>query len=72
MKKITVLALETTRTCYGIDDLGDTLTVGEMIEKLEEYPSDMLVCFSNNNGYTFGEIRRELFYRKTEVFDDDN
>ena len=51
-----VLTLNTHRTCYGISQLGTTLTVGDLISLLQEFDEDTKVCFSNDNGYTYGEI----------------
>jgi hypothetical protein len=36
--------------------MGQTLTVGELIECLQRYDEDMPVAFKNDNGYTYGEI----------------
>lgn len=55
MKK-TYVILETERTGYAPSQLGSTLTVGELIEELEQYDEDTPVIFSNDNGYTYGEI----------------
>ena len=52
----TVLALNTNRSGYAPSQIGRTMTVKQMIQKLEDYPEDMPVMFSNDNGYTYGEI----------------
>lgn len=47
------------RNGYGIDQCGKTLTVGELIETLQEYDEDFLVYLRNDNGYTYGSITRD-------------
>lgn len=54
----TVVTLEACRSCYGLNQIGKTLTVKELIQELEDYPEDSPVVFSNDNGYTYGEISR--------------
>ena len=70
-KTITMVVLETTRDCYGLDDIGNTLTIGELIERLSEFDSNMKVAFSNDNGYTYGSIYRGNVRVKTERIDED-
>lgn len=43
---------------YGTDQCGKTLTVGELIEILQEYDEDSPVYLRNDNGYTYGSITR--------------
>lgn len=44
------------RNGYGPDQCGRTLTVGELIEILEQYDEDRLIYLRNDNGYTYGSI----------------
>lgn len=53
MKKI---LLETNRSGYTTDQVGRTLTVGELIGMLEDFDEDTPVYFSNDNGYTYGRL----------------
>lgn len=48
--------LEVSRTAYSPDQIKRTMTVGELIEELQQYDEDAPVMFSNDNGYTFGSI----------------
>lgn len=48
--------LNTNRTGYDPEQCGSTLTIGELIEVLEEYDEDLPVYFRNDDGYTYGEI----------------
>ena len=55
MKK-TYLCINTARSCYALSQMGSTLSVGELIELLQEYDDDTPVAFKNDDGYTYGEI----------------
>lgn len=55
------LYLETRRNGYAPDQCGTTMTVGEMISFLEQFDEDMKVYFSNDNGYTYGNITEGSF-----------
>ena len=65
----TYLTIETVRSCYGLCQLGKTMTVGELIDLLSEYDEDMPVAFSNDNGYTYGELRWSAFEEKEDDSD---
>lgn len=56
MKKI---LLETNRKGYSTDQVGKTLTVGELIGMLEDFDENTPVYFSNDNGYTYGNLTWE-------------
>ena len=71
-KVISMVVLETSRDCYGLEDVGSTLTIGELIDKLSEFDSDMKVAFSNDNGYTYGSISRSDIRIKKEVVDEED
>ena len=48
---------EASRDGYGIDQIADrAMTVGELIDMLEDYDEDTLVVMSHDNGYTYGSI----------------
>lgn len=73
MKK-TVLTIEGRRTGYSIDQIlnyAPTMTVGQLIEALEEYDEDMPVMLNNDNGYTYGEITLSSF-NEEEVEEDED
>ena len=44
------------RNGYSPEQCGRTLTVGELINILEDYDEDTLIYLSNDNGYTYGSI----------------
>lgn len=49
--------IETRRNGYSVGQCGSTMTVAELIECLNQYDEDMPVYFSNDDGYTYGDIR---------------
>lgn len=51
------LIIECSRSAYAPTQINRSITVGALRELLEEYPDDMLVITSHDNGYTFGPIR---------------
>lgn len=67
----TVITLETKRTGYSIKQVVDrTMTVGELISVLMDFDEDSPIVFSNDGGYTFGEIDGYGF-DEIETEDDD-
>ena len=61
-----VLFIEGKRNGYGIDQCGETLTVGELIELLQDYDEDTPIYLRNDGGYTYGSIT-ERDIESTEV-----
>ena len=52
-----IVILKTTREVYDIRNCTEhSYSVAELIERLEKFPKDVKVVFSNDNGYTFGGI----------------
>lgn len=52
-----VIFLHTSRDVYSANEcIGDTMTVGELINKLRHYDEDTPIMFCNDNGYTYGYI----------------
>ena len=50
------LVFEASRTGYSIDQVRNPMTVGELMEILEEWDEDSLIIMSHDNGYTYGSI----------------
>ena len=48
--------IEVHRHGYDTDQVRDTMTVGELMEILEQFELDAPVYTSHDNGYTFGGI----------------
>ena len=64
------LIIEVHRTGYATSQIDETMTVGDLIETLEQFEPDALVYTSHDNGYTFGGISESDFDEIEE--DDDN
>lgn len=50
------LIIKTTREGYAIDQVKKTMTVGELIEFLQDYDEETKVYLDFDNGYTYGGI----------------
>lgn len=48
--------IEGKRNGYSPEQCGSTLTVGELIERLQNYDEDAKIYLRNDNGYTYGSI----------------
>ncbi len=55
------LIMEAERTGYSIDQIRQTMTVGELIAFLSDFNEDMQIYTSQDNGYTFGGIGYDNF-----------
>ena len=54
-----VAVIEAQRAGYSISQVaGRAITVGEMIEWLQQFDEDSPVIVSNDNGYTYGPVRQ--------------
>ena len=51
-----VLFIDGKREGYGIDQIQETVTVGELIEILSNLDEDMEIYLCNDKGYTYGSI----------------
>lgn len=50
------LTISARREGYSIDQISNTMTVGELIRLLEDYDEDTEIYINNDNGYTYGGI----------------
>lgn len=64
------LFIEGRRNGYSPEQCGDTLSVKDLIEELQNYDEDLPVYLSNDNGYTYGNITSSSF--KEEELDEKN
>lgn len=46
---------------FSTDQCGRTMTVGELIAYLEDFPEDAEVYLKNDNGYAYGRITMGSF-----------
>lgn len=65
------LFIEGRRNGYTPNQCGTTMTVGELIELLQDYDEDMPVYINNDEGYTYGNITWSSFEVNDDEFDDD-
>ena len=68
------LSISARREGYAVDQISNTMTVGELIRLLEDYDEDMEVYISNDNGYTYGGIiegRIDMEYAEEEEEEED-
>ena len=54
-----VLTIEAHRDGYSVDQVYETMTVGDLIYELANYPEDTPVYISNDRGYTYGGISED-------------
>ena len=62
------ITIETTREGYSVSQCGNTMTVRELIDYLEQFDEDSKIYLSNDNGYTYGSIKS---YQIEEQYDDE-
>lgn len=67
-----MIVIEANRTAYSASNVRRTMTVAELIEKLEEYNPDDKVVLSHDKGYTFGGITYFDFQELDEEDEFDN
>ena len=53
--------IEGRRNGYSTEQCGRTMTVGELINWLEQFDEDTEVYLNNDNGYTYGNITEDSF-----------
>jgi len=66
-----VLFIEGRREGYTPGQVGSTMTVGELIEFLQEFDEETPVYLNNDNGYTYGSIDRWSFSEGEDEEDED-
>ena len=65
------LILNTFRGGYGTDQINHTMTVGELIEFLQDFDPDMPVYTAHDNGYTYGPIEDWRFEERDPEEDEE-
>lgn len=61
------VVFEAERRGYGIDQIADqAMTVGDLIDLLQEFDEDDLFVLSHDNGYTYGSVNRWMVYEARE------
>lgn len=60
------LVFEASRTGYGINQIQNAVTVGQLRKMLEGLEDDMMVILSHDNGYTYGTLSRKASIREEQ------
>lgn len=60
------LFINTKRNGYSTEQCGNTITVGELIDLLQQYDEDTKIYLKNDNGYTYGSISEWDFEEEEE------
>lgn len=68
----TVLTIDGRREGYAIDQIENTMTVGELIECLQQYDEDTPIMLNNDNGYTYGSITWSSFREEEDDSEDED
>ena len=63
------LIIDTFREGYGTDQIRRTMTVGELMNFLQDYPEDTPIYTGHDNRYTYGGITE---YRINELDEDED
>ena len=66
------LIMNTTRSGYNPSQCYSTMTVGELIEFLQQYDPDTKIYTGHDRKYTFGEIRESQFEEYYEDEEDED
>ena len=56
-----VLYIDAQRESYGIDQVRHTMTVGDLIDYLEQFDEEAQVYLRHDGGYTYGGITMYSF-----------
>ena len=68
MRRIEITAR---REAYGIEDIRNTMTVGELVHFLtENFDDDTPIYLNHDNGYTFGGITEDRIIEQGEDDED--
>ncbi len=65
------LIMEEERTGYAVDQIRQTMTVGELIAFLSDFDEDMAIYTSQDNGYTYGGIGYDNFREEENEEEDE-
>ncbi len=66
------IVFDALREGYGIDQIENPMTVGELKEFLEDFNDDVLFILSHDSGYTYGSINARTRVTTFEEQEDGN
>lgn len=55
------LVFNASRDAYSVEDIRRTMTVGDLIDLLNNFDEDTRVYLAFDGGYTYGSVREEDF-----------
>ena len=58
----TVLIMDAERDGYTVNQVGDTMTVGDLRNFLNSYPDDMPLFLGFDHRYIYGGIQEDMFH----------
>lgn len=64
--KMSKLFIQNVRSGYDLEQCGNTMTVAELIEYLEQFEEDTKVYISNDSGYTYSAIKENHFFENDD------
>ena len=59
-----VIVFEARRDGYGIDQIEEPVTVGELMRMLKDWDEDTPIILSHDGGYTYGSLSRTAYIRE--------
>jgi hypothetical protein len=62
-----MLLINAKRNGYAPDQCGNTMTIGELINYLEDFNQDEKIYLSHDKGYTYGSITQWDFEEREEI-----
>ena len=60
MSSNTAIVFEATREGYGLDQVSSPMTVGDLINILQDFDPDTKIFLSHDGGYTYGTIPEDF------------
>lgn len=66
-----IIYIDADRTGYSTNQVKSTMTVGELINYLEQFDEEAKIYLRHDNGYTYGGITYNSFDEDTREGDDE-
>lgn len=66
-----IIYIDADRTGYSTGQVSSTMTIGELVNYLEQFDEDAKVYLRHDNGYTYGGITERSFEEEEEEGDEE-
>ena len=66
-----IIYIDADRSGYAPEQVSNTMTIGELMNYLEQFDEDAKVYLRHDNGYTYGGITERSFEEDTKEGDDE-